>query len=259
MSANVGSTATITGNPQNMIIGAVSHVSYRRFAAALSPIAAIGLIITVLVIALAYRSEFWTGERLIDHLPAAHANKPLMIKSVLISLAMVLAFFFGVLPARAAISAAAVMLLSRRIKSQKVYRETDWTLLLMFVGLFIVVAGLEKNLLTPELIGAIGRLHLESAPILTVVTAALSNLVSNVPAVLVLKPFVEPLRNQQHAWLTIAMASTLAGNFTLVGSVANLIVVQSARARGVTIGFWDHFKVGAPLTVITVAVGMLHL
>src|SRR6266851_830352 len=257
MASNVGSTATITGNPQNMIIGALSHVSYGRFAAALSPIAAIGLILTVLVIALAYRSEFWTGERLIDHLPAAHASKPLMIKSVLISLAMVMAFFFGVVPARAAISAGAVMLLTRRIKSEKVYREIDWTLLLMFVGLFIVVVGLEKNLLTPDLIGAIGRLHLESVPILTVVTAVLSNLVSNVPAVLVLKPFVEPLRNRQHAWLTIAMASTLAGNFTLIGSVANLIVVQSARARGVRIGFWDYFKVGAPLTVMTVAVGLL--
>ncbi len=259
MASNIGSAATITGNPQNMIIGAVSHLSYGRFAAALSPIAAIGLILTVLVIALAYRSEFWTRERLIDHLPAAHASKPLMIKSVLASLAMVVAFFFGVVPARAAISAGAVLLLTRRIKSQKVYREIDWTLLLMFVGLFIVVAGLEKNLLTPELIGVIGRLHVESVPILTVVTAVLSNLVSNVPAVLVLKPFVEPLRNRQHAWLTIAMASTLAGNFTLVGSVANLIVVQSACAGGVSIGFWDYFKVGAPLTVMTVAVGLLRL
>jgi len=259
MASNVGSTATVTGNPQNMIIGAVSHVSYGRFAATLSPIAAIGLILTVLVIALAYRAEFWNGECLIDHLPPARASKPLMIKSALISLAMVVAFFVGVAPARAAISAGAFLLLTRRIKCQKIYQEIDWTLLLIFVGLFIVVAGLEKNLLTPELIGAIGRLHLESVPILTVVTAVLANLVSNVPAVLVLKPFVEPLRNQQHAWLTIAMASTLAGNFTLIGSVANLIVVQSARARGVTIRFWDYFRVGAPLTLIAVTVGILRL
>jgi Na+/H+ antiporter NhaD/arsenite permease-like protein len=124
---------------------------------------------------------------------------------------------------------------------------------------FIVVGGLEKNLLTPKLIGAIDRLHLEGVPLLTVVTALLSNLVSNVPAVLVLKPLVESLRNQQHAWLTIAMASTLAGNFTLIGSVANLIVVQSASARGVTLHFWEYFKVGAPLTVMTVAVGILRL
>ncbi len=78
------------------------------------------------------------------------------------------------------------------------------------------------------------------------VTAGLSNLVSNVPAVLVLKPFVADLQEPQRAWLIVAMASTLAGNFTLVGSVANLIVAQRARAHNVTIGFWEYFKVGAP-------------
>jgi Na+/H+ antiporter NhaD/arsenite permease-like protein len=83
--------------------------------------------------------------------------------------------------------------------------------------------------------------------------------VSNVPAVLVLKPFVPNLPDPQHAWLVIAMAATLAGNFTIVGSVANLIVAQRAKARGVEVGFWDYFKVGAPLTLITIAVGLLML
>lgn len=90
---------------------------------------------------------------------------------------------------------------------------------------------------------------------LSVVTAGLSNLVSNVPAVLVLKPFVANLPDPQRAWLIIAMASTLAGNFTLVGSVANLIVAQRARAQGVIIGFWEYFRLGAPLTVLTIVIG----
>jgi len=126
----------------------------------------------------------------------------------------------------------------------------------MFAGLFVVVAGLEKNVLTAGVIGAVGRLHLERIPVLSIVTAVLSNLVSNVPAVLILRPFAASLRDQQQAWLTIAMASTLAGNFTLIGSVANLIVAQSAKRRGVVISFWDYFKVGAPLTVLTIAVGI---
>lgn len=151
------------------------------------------------------------------------------------------------------------MLLTRRIECQKIYQEIHWTLLLMFVGLFIVVAGLENNVLTPQVVGAIGRWHLENVTTLGSVTAVLSNLVSNVPAVLVLKPFVASLRDQQKVWLTIAMASTLAGNFTLLGSVANLIVAQSAQARAIRIGFRDYFKVGAPLTVITIAVGILYL
>jgi len=87
----------------------------------------------------------------------------------------------------------------------------------------------------------------------------LSNLVSNVPAVLVLKPFLGTLADPHRAWLVVAMASTLAGNLTLLGSVANLIVVEGARARGVAIGFWDHFRVGAPLTVLTILLGLWWL
>ena len=94
---------------------------------------------------------------------------------------------------------------------------------------------------------------------LSAVTAALSNLVSNVPAVLLLKPFVAALPEPHRAWLVIAMASTLAGNFTVLGSIANLIVVEKAARRGVVIRFWDYFRVGAPLTALTLVCGTLWL
>jgi Na+/H+ antiporter NhaD/arsenite permease-like protein len=259
MASNIGSTATITGNPQNMIIGSLSHIPYGTFAAALSPIAAIGLVLTVLFIALAYRAEFWTRQRLNGAPRAAHANRPLIIKSIVVTFAMVAGFFSGVAPPLVAILAGAVLLFNRRIKSEKVYAEIDWTLLLMFAGLFIVVGGLEKTVLSPAVIAAVGHLHLEQMPILSGITALLSNIVSNVPAVLVLKPFIAQLHNQQQAWLTVAMASTLAGNFAILGSVANLIVVQRARAQNVEIGFWQYFKIGAPLTVLTVSVGVVWL
>jgi Na+/H+ antiporter NhaD/arsenite permease-like protein len=106
---------------------------------------------------------------------------------------------------------------------------------------------------------AIGDLHLERAPVLVIVTAALSNLVSNVPAVLMLKPVLAAAPDTHRAWLIVAMASTLAGNFTILGSVANLIVVQGARAGGAAIGFWAYFRVGAPLTILTIAVGLWWL
>ncbi|HEY1433682.1 MAG TPA: anion transporter [Stellaceae bacterium] len=259
MASNIGSTATITGNPQNIIIGSLSHIPYGTFAAALSPIAGIGLVLTVVMIAFVYRSEFWTLRRLRGEPEPAHPNWPILVKSVAVSFAMITAFFAGVPPAEAAIVAGAVLLLTRRIKSERVYAEIDWTLLLMFAGLFIVVAGLEQSVLSPEVIGAVGHLHLERIPVLSAITAILSNIVSNVPAVLVLKPFIAQLQSQRQAWLTVAMASTLAGNFALVGSVANLIVVQRARAQNVEIGFWEYFKVGAPLTVLTIGVGVLWL
>jgi Na+/H+ antiporter NhaD/arsenite permease-like protein len=129
----------------------------------------------------------------------------------------------------------------------------------MFAGLFIIVAGAERALVTPELIARIDSLHLDQVPVLAAVTAVLSNLVSNVPAVLMMKPFVVVLPDHDRAWLVIAMASTLAGNFTVLGSIANLIVAQKAAAGGVEIGFWNYFRVGAPLTVITLVIGTLWL
>ena len=131
--------------------------------------------------------------------------------------------------------------------------------MLRIAGLFVVVVGFEKALLTPELVAAIGGVGLDRPPLLSTVTAVLSNLVSNVPAVLVLKPFVASLGDPQRAWLIVAMASTLAGNLTVLGSVANLIVVQSARARGIRIGFWQYCRVGAPLTLLTILVGLTML
>jgi Na+/H+ antiporter NhaD/arsenite permease-like protein len=125
----------------------------------------------------------------------------------------------------------------------------------MFIGLFVVVAGIEKAVLTPEVISNVGQLDLASVPVLTAVTAVLSNLVSNVPAVLVLRPFVTGLADPERAWLVVAMASTLAGNFTLVGSVANLIVAERARTGGVAISFGEYFRVGAPLTLLSLAFG----
>src|SRR5208337_1108954 len=251
--------ATITGNPQNIMIGGFSHIPYARFALALAPIAAIGLVITAALIALVYWSEFTGDTRLEAPRPRVVVNRVLVIRAVGATLVMIALFFFGVVPAKAAIVIGGLLLLTRRVKSRRVYADIDWSLLLMFAGLFIIVAGAQHALLTSDVVAAVGWLHLDRIPVLTAVTAVLSNLVSNVPAVLMLKPFVAALPDHDKAWITIAMASTLAGNFTVLGSIANLIVVQRAEASGVTISFWDYFRVGAPLTLITLALGTLWL
>jgi Na+/H+ antiporter NhaD/arsenite permease-like protein len=258
MASNVGSTATITGNPQNMMIGSMSGIPYTRFTAALAPVALIGLLLTVALLALLHRTEL-RGDSFYPRLPRLHVNRVLVARSLLATAIVVALFFAGQPPAKAAIVVGALLLLTRRVKSARVYAEIDWSLLLMFAGLFIIVAGAERELLSPQIVDAVGRLHLATIPVLSFVTAALSNLVSNVPAVLLLKPFVAALPDHDRAWLVIAMASTLAGNFTVLGSIANLIVVEKAARRGVVIGFWDYFRVGAPLTVLTLVVGSLWL
>lgn len=256
MASNVGSTATLTGNPQNIFISSVLHIAYTDFIAALAPIAAIGIATTVILIGLFYPDEFQHNGLLNGGHEAPHLHHGPALKTALVTLANIAGFFAGQPPAKVALVAAAILLLTRRVKSEKVYREIDGPLLLMFVGLFIVVAGLERAALSPSVFHAIGQLHLERMPMLTLVTAALSNIVSNVPAMLILKPFVSKLHDPQRAWMVVAMAATLAGNFTVLDSIANQIVVLRAW-RG--IGFWEYFKVGAPLTVLTLLTGLALL
>jgi Na+/H+ antiporter NhaD/arsenite permease-like protein len=145
-----------------------------------------------------------------------------------------------------------------KVKPEKVYREIDWSLLALFVGLFIVIAGVEKTSLSYDLAALAARFRLDRVGVLSLFSAAISNLVSNVPAVLVFRPLILQLQDPSRAWLSLAMSSTLAGNLTLLGSIANLIVVERAR-HVVKISFLEYLKVGVPLTALTMGIGILLL
>ena len=168
---------------------------------------------------------------------------------------MLVGFLSGVPIALVAIAGAAYTLITRRVKPEKVYAEINWGLLVLFAGLFVVIGAVEDSGLAEELLTLARRANLHQPPVLIAVTAALSNLVSNVPAVLLLKPVIATLGEAQRAWLLVAMASTLAGNLTLIGSVANLIVVEAAREARVEIGFMEYARVGVPLTLVTLLLG----
>jgi Na+/H+ antiporter NhaD/arsenite permease-like protein len=257
--ANVGSVATLTGNPQNMLVGSFSGISYRAFLLREAPVAVIGLALVLAVIWLAYR------RRLPPALPAealeerGAVHQALMIKTMAAVSVMLVAFLAGVPIALVAIGGAAYCLLTRRVNPDKVYREIDWGLLVLFTGLFVVIGGLEASGLTGEILGWAGAVGLYRPAVLTMVTAVLSNLVSNVPAVLLFKAVIPTFGEPTRAWLLLAMASTLAGNLTILGSVANLIVVEQARGAGIQIGFLEYSKVGVPVTVATLLVGWLLL
>jgi Na+/H+ antiporter NhaD/arsenite permease-like protein len=260
MASNAGSVATITGNPQNMIIGSFAGIAYADFARALTPVALASLVITIVLVAILHPKEFFTRQRLpVPKLRPSRPNRPLVAKSLLVLVAMVGFFLAGFPVAEVAILGGAFLLVTRRVKAEKVYFDIDWPLLVMFAGLFIVVAGFDKMVIGPEAHAFVTRLDLADIPMLTGVTVVLSNLVSNVPAVLVLQPFITTLADPERAWLVVAMAATLAGNLTLVASVANLIVAQKARSGGVTISFWAHLRVGAPMTLLSLLFGMWWL
>jgi Na+/H+ antiporter NhaD/arsenite permease-like protein len=256
--SNVGSVATITGNPQNIIIGSLSGISYLRFAARLAPIAAIGLLLNFALVAFVYRKTLRetlsTSSVEVDP-PRLRVHLLLLIKSVVVAIATVVLFFAGQPIAMVALVAAAVMMLDR-VRPGKVYESIDWPLLLMFVGLFVVVHAFEVNVVRTW--GLERWESLRHSPVVMVsgLSVVLSNLVSNVPAVLLFKPLMGVMVDKELAWLALAMSSTLAGNLTVLGSVANLIVVEKARRGGTELGFMEYLKVGVPLTILTLLVGV---
>lgn len=257
--ANVGSVATLTGNPQNMLVGSFSGLSYRAFLLREAPIAVIDLALVFAVIWLAYRRHLppTLPAEALDERVAVH--QALMIKTVAAVSVMLVAFLAGVPIALVAIGGAAYCLLTRRVNPDKVYREIDWALLVLFTGLFVVIGGVEASGLAAQILDGAAAVGLYRPAVLTVVTAILSNLVSNVPAVLLFKTVIPTFGEPARAWLLLAMASTLAGNLTILGSVANLIVVEQARGAGIQIGFLEYSRVGVPVTGLTLLVGWLFL
>jgi len=279
--ANIGSTGTITGNPQNIYIGLHSGISYLRFALRLMPVAGIGLAINFLVVALVYRrrlarsvvngpraelaesaakADATSDDAVRDGSEHRRAHVWLQGKSVTIALLTVGLFFTGLPLELIALGAASVLLLGR-VKPEKVYRQIDWSLLVMFTALFIVVHAFQVHVVSRWGIDRWQWLLARPVDLLSLVSATLSNLVSNVPAVLLMEPILNavPAASRENAWLALAISSTLAGNLTVLGSVANLIVVENARREGVTISFRDYCKVGVPLTILTLAIGILWL
>ncbi len=148
--------------------------------------------------------------------------------------------------------------MQRRQSPKAIYSDVDWSLLMLFLGLFLIIGGAEQAGITQQLLSAAEHLNLHNAVIFTAVVTVLSNIVSNVPAVMLLKGLVPQFHDPHAAWLLLAMSSTLAGNLTITGSVANIIVVEKAR-REAHIGFLEYMKVGVPVTVLTLGIGLLWL
>ncbi len=256
--SNIGSAATVTGNPQNMLVAGFAHLHYARFAAHLAPIALVGLAIDFLIIAYVYRAELSRERplRQIDSPQRRRTIPALMLKSSLVAVGALVCFALGYPTHLVALGAGALLLLTRRLKPERVFRMVDWTMLLMFAGLFVVVGGLESTGLDHAAVASIGVARLSNPITLSVVVTVLSNLVSNVPAVLLFRPIFPALGGSERIALIISAISTLAGNLTVVGSIANLIVIEQARGRGVSITFVEYLKVGIPVTILTIAIAL---
>jgi Na+/H+ antiporter NhaD/arsenite permease-like protein len=257
--ANIGSVATITGNPQNMLVGIASGIHFVTFTRTLGPVALLGLGIAWLAIVLVYRREFRPEHFAETYHLEPEIRRPRLRKALFATAMMLAALVAGAPVPLCAVLAAAVLLISRRTAPEHVFQEIDWALLVFFSSLFVVTGAIGTSGFGARLFAFLQPCANGGPGPLTVASVVLSNIVSNVPAVMLFRPIV-PLLDQPHtAWLTLAMATTLAGNLTLLGSVANLIVAEIARGRGVHLSFTEYLKAGTPIAVLTLLIGVAWL
>ena len=259
MSANIGSVATLVGNPQNMIIGHLSHIPFVRFSFSLLPVAVAGLAIQYAVLSFGFRKVLRHAVINRAEVPPRKLDRRLLSMTLAV-LALVFVGFMADLnlPWTALAGGALIMVLARR-DTHEVLKLVDWHLLVFFAALFVVVEGLNGTGLPDQIYGQVHGLFGASAPSqawnLAWFSALGSNVFSNVPFVLVAGKWVGNFVQPELMWKVMALATTLAGNLTILGSVANIIVVESARGHA-EVGFWDYAKFGIPVTILTTLTGM---
>jgi len=257
-SANIGSAATLVGNPQNMIIGSLSGFPFGQFALFAAPAAGIGLVLNMLLLYLFYYRRLPSRMELTasSHVPVDRRNLTI---ALVVTAGVILGFFAGFHLGYTALTGVVILILADRKDPRDIFARVDWSLLLFFCCLFVVVSGLAKT-------GVVERSWKESAPYLALYhTQGLlffsalmtvgSNLVSNVPMVLLTGPHLSELGSSQLGWVLLAFTTTVAGNFTLIGSVANIIVAERSREH-YALGFVEYLRFGLPSTVIILAAGV---
>lgn len=257
--ANTGSVATLVGNPQNMLCASLGELSYRQHLLMVGPLALLALGVNHALLAAMSRRTL-AGHALRDpELPLAPQRRSL--RSFAVIGATAVACTLGADLAWTAVGGFVLLMFAHRRDTRQLWAHIDWSLLVFFAGLFIVVEGFVDSggpawffarFPLPAGQDLPTRLHQALLFLLG------SNLVSNVPFILVVQQQVQALPDPRLSWELLAVASTFAGNLTLVGSAANIIVAEQARDIG-GIGFWEHLRVGLPLALITTAMGAVWL
>lgn len=270
MASNIGSVATEIGNPQNMLIGVTSGISFTRFIFYLAPVAAVSVLILFAVVFIFYRRQMavkFHADRLssqtltvISGNPTPAARKRLLAFSLpifaLTILGLFLSSFIGLAVSIVALTGGVAAVLFSGIRPSKLIQTIDWSLLLFFCGLFIVIGGAHQAGVLDIFMNTL-YVQPDMAGILSmhVFSAVVSQVVSNVPLTMLVIPVIRNIPGDV-LWISLAAGSTLGGNATIIGAVANIIVVEQAYSQGVKLGWWEFTRVGLVVTALTIAASM---
>jgi Na+/H+ antiporter NhaD/arsenite permease-like protein len=261
-SANIGSVATLVGNPQNMIIGHFSRIPFSEFARSLVPAALVGLAINFGIVSFGFRNVLREAAISREPHPIQNLDRGLFAIVCIVFVSIFVCFLAGLNLAWTALAGAALVMVLARRDTHEVLKLVDWHLLIFFAALFVVIEGLSDTGLPDAIYRHLqpmfGAHATAQAWNLTWFSVAGSNIFSNVPFVLVAGKWIPHFADPVLMWKVLALATTFAGNLTIVGSVANMIVVESAREH-LEIGFWDYARFGIPITILTTVAGTFVL
>lgn len=256
MGSNAGSALTLAGNPQNMLVGRLSGLTYRGY------LADVALPVVLALITTAALLHFFFRRTLNDETPAAEEeasttiDRPLLITCIVGLVGAVIANLAGAQLALSALAAGTLVLMVAGLRAEKLLAQVDWSVLLFFAGLFVLVASLQRTDYPREWVQLTEASLGHGTGLLTGVLSVGSQIVSNVPLIMLLEPWIRSFPDAAQAWTMTALVSTLAGNLTLLGSVANIIVLERAKTH---IGFFEYARIGVPVTLVSTAVAWLAL
>lgn len=258
-SSNIGSVMTLVGNPQNMLIGIFSGISFIKFFLILFPVAVLGLTANAFLIKMIYKKQLPSKPFELHHLVRPNIDRFQVYSTLTVFFMVLIMFILGFNLAYSAIMGAVLTMLIARKSPQAFFVHVDWALLLLFCGLFVVVGAFKTTHWMEYLKFETGSGSLISDLIhFSGLTIIASNVVSNVPFVMLMESVVKQLQNAELFWIALAMASTFAGNFTLLGSVANIIVAETSKHK-VHLTFKEFLKVGILTTLISTSIGVIWI
>ncbi len=256
--SNIGSAATIMGNPQNMLIGQVGGLQFGKFVLWCLPPSIVSLIALYFIILGMYRGK-WRDESYklsseADGWPKFDFYQS--AKALILATALIVLFFTSIPREFSALTIAGILLCSRKMTTRSILILVDWHLITLFCALFIVVGGVSKYGIPQSgvlLLGTLGY-HINDPLVLSSVTLVLSNVVSNVPAVMLLLKNIDV--GQTTNLYLLALVSSYAGNLFIIGSIANLITIEQAKIYNISVSFWSHARVGFPVTAASLFIAL---
>lgn len=270
VSANIGSVATVVGNPQNAYIASKAGIGFLEFSAYLAPLAALSLVAAIAFLLIVHKKRLNRENCILDiSLPkAAEVDRIRLFVTVSILAASVFLFgisgFIGIRPCEIALFAglaSLIVVLSKGLSNVIwVAKKVDWSILLFFIGLFVLMAGVVESGLLNEISGlfpGFGEGETPSIAGLTAFSAVLSNLMTNVPSVMLIGEMLPP--GDILLWMTLAASSTLAGNATLMGAAANIIVAEESERYGISLNFREYLKIGIPVAFVTLSICIVFM